>query len=192
MIRTFIALELPKDELLKVIKTRDEIVGTDNKIRWEPIDKLHITLKFLGDAEEKQLELIKEELQNIMSGQNSISVRFSKYGVFKKGNDPKILWIGLEESAELNAIVEKIENSFTKFDYPKEERRFNPHITLLRFKGREDKDRILKIKDAIVPTYFFEANAIHLFKSELKPTGSIYTSLQKIILNKGRRKNEHG
>ena len=182
MIRTFIALEIPFEELSKIIQLRDKFTGLPAGIRWEPEDKLHITLKFLGDTEEKLIDNIKNELHNILDMLPALRIRFSKFGIFKKENDPRILWVGINESPELSQIVEKIDNSFTKFGYTKESRKFKPHITLLRFKGREDKQKVLKLLEVTVQQDLFKADSICLFKSELKPSGSVYTSLEKYLL----------
>lgn len=182
MIRTFIALEIPFEELNNIIQLRDQVTGLSSGVKWESLDKLHVTLKFLGDTDENLLSSIKSELDTIVNTCSSFQIRFSKFGLFKKENDPKILWVGLEESKELSQIVEKIDNSFTKFGYPKEGRKFKPHITLLRFKGREDKQKVLKLLEVTVPQNSFIANSICLFKSELKPAGSVYTSLEKYLL----------
>lgn len=192
MIRTFIALEIPKSDLSRIILIRDQIISQDKRILWEPLEKLHITLKFLGDVQENLIPVIKDELQSIAECSEPCLLSFKKFGVFSKGNDPKILFVDLNDCVNLNRIVSRIEESFTKIGFKKETRNFKPHVTLLRFKGSENKNEILKLLEASIPQNYFKADKMHLLKSELKPSGSIYTSIQKYLLKKWRRKNEFG
>lgn len=182
MIRLFVALEVPEEIISTVLVERDKILNKEKNIRWEPKEKLHITLKFLGDTEESLVENISEELKNIVSKNKSIGLEVSKFGVFRKGGEPKILWFGMKESKFLSNFVDEIEKSFCKFGYPKEERKFKPHVTLLRFRGHENSSKILDLLEAKLPALSFTAEKVSLIKSELKQTGSVYTTIRSFIL----------
>ena len=51
-IRTFVALQIPDEELKKIIDIRNDVYGFSDRAKWEPADKLHVTLKFIGDTGE--------------------------------------------------------------------------------------------------------------------------------------------
>lgn len=178
MIRLFIALEIPEDILSTVLSARDKLLGTGQNIRWEPREKLHITLKFLGDTKESLIENISNELQTLIEKTKAFKLELNKFGVFRRGGEPRILWVSMKESKQLLYFVGEIEESFCKFDYPKEERKFNPHVTLLRFHGNEDYNKILNLLEVNLPSLSFFVNKVSLIKSELKQTGSVYTTLK--------------
>lgn len=182
MIRLFIALEIPDEIISAVLLERDKSLGSENNIRWEKKDKLHITLKFLGDTEESLVADLSLGLEKIVNRNRPIEISVNKFGVFRRGGEPKILWVGMNENNQLSKIVDEIEESFCKFGYPKEERKFKPHVTLLRFRGYEDSDRILKLLDVKLPNLSFNADKISLIKSELKQTGSVYTTIKSFKL----------
>ncbi|MEW6652312.1 MAG: RNA 2',3'-cyclic phosphodiesterase [Bacteroidota bacterium] len=187
MIRLFIALEIPVKIISALLFERDKLLSSEKLIRWEQKEKLHITLKFLGDTEETLINNISAELENIVNRYEPIKLEVSKFGVFRKGKEPKILWIGMRENYHLSKFVEEIEKSFCKFGYPIEEKKFKPHITLFRFRGCKDDAKVLSLLEVKLPALCFEADKISLIKSELKQTGSVYSSIKNFRLeNKGR------
>ncbi len=178
--RLFIALEIPEDALDKMLLVRDEIYGTPNNVKWEPKNKLHITIKFLGDVGENMTELIKTQLDKIIFDKFTLS--FSHFGIFNKNNAPKILWAGLNGNKLLTELHKKIEDNIELLGYQKEKRKFTPHITLLRLKGNEDLTKINNYKNYLLPEIKFEIKKILLLKSILKPSGSEYSVVKSFNL----------
>ncbi len=178
MIRLFVALEIPEEVLSVVLSERDKVIGYENNIRWEPKEKLHITLKFLGDTKDSLVEQICYGLETGVKKIKPFRLELNKFGVFRRGGDPKILWIGMKESKLLSNFVDEIEESFCKFGYTKEKRKFKPHVTLLRFRGGENTEKILKLLEVNLPSLSFYAKKVSLFKSELRQSGSVYTELK--------------
>ena len=189
MNRLFISADIPDEIKEKVIEIRNEIYGLDKNIRWEGKEKLHFTLKFLGDIEESKNRAIINDLQAILSNFKSINCSFSKFGLFKKGDIPSKLWLGLKYNAELNQIAEAINNNFVQLGFEKEKRKFKPHLTLLRLKGREDISRINDFLEYEFPEMNFIINEISVMKSELLKSGSFYSKIKSFKLN-NRRENE--
>lgn len=183
MIRLFVALEIPENIIDAILFERNKHLGHEKNIRWESKDKLHITLKFLGDTEESLVESISNELESIACKNKPVKMEINKFGVFRKSGELKILWVGMKENKFLINIVNDIEESFCKFGYPKEDRKFKPHITLLRFRGTENSSKILNLLEIKLPELVFTANKISLVKSELKQSGSVYTTMKSFILN---------
>lgn len=184
MIRTFIALEIPGEALDAVKDFRDKVLGLIQNIRWEPIEKQHITLKFLGDTKESIVDQICEEINKVICNTNKLELSFSRFGVFKRGRDPRILWIGIDSNNQLKQFAADLENSVAKYGFAKEEREFKPHITLLRFRGHEDADNILRLTRTELPEINFIPEKVVFMKSELKPGGSIYVPIKIFQLNK--------
>lgn len=184
MIRLFVALEIPEEVISVVLSERDKVLGNENNIRWEPKEKLHITLKFLGGSKDSLVESICDDLKTLTTNAEPFKLELNKFGVFRRGGDPKILWIGMKECKQLSNFVDEIEESFCKFGYTKEERKFKPHITLLRFRGGENTEKILKLLEVNLPSLSYFANKVSLIKSELKQTGSVYSKLKSFQIEK--------
>ena len=182
MIRTFISLEISDEALTQILKIRDDNISRMENVRWEEKDKLHLTLKFLGDINSEMIAAFSRSLEEIAGRHESLSLSFSEFGVFKRENKFKILWIGLKENPMLLQIVDEIESSFTKYGFEKEKRKFKSHITLLRFRGLEDSEKILSLTQVKLPEINFRANKVTLYESKLMPSGSVYRSLKNFYL----------
>lgn len=180
--RLFIALEIPEEALDKIIEIRDKIYD-DASLRWEAREKLHITLKFLGDVEEEKNQDIIKLVEEVFKGKSKFDLRFEKFGLFKKNGKPKILWIKTNDSDYLKKIYEEIEDSCYQLGFSKERRGFKSHLTLLRIKGGEDIQKIYKFTKEELPEINFTVSTVTLFKSELKPEGSVYHKIKNFYLH---------
>ena len=178
--RLFIALEIPVEALNSIIEIRDEIYGIPNNIKWEAKNKLHITLKFLGDVGENMTELIITQLDKIIY--DKFTAEFSKFGIFFRDNQPKILWVGLKENRQLFEVQKKVEENLELLGFEKEKRKFKPHITLLRLKGKEDIIKINNFRNVKLPQIKFNMEKILLIKSILQPGGSEYSVIKSFNL----------
>jgi len=174
MNRLFIALKLPVPVVNKLTDVRKSIYDNDDFGRWEDKDKLHLTLKFLGDTEEKKTILIKNKLKAIVSKYSKIDCELGQFGFFL----PKILWIKLNVNPSLFTLISEIEESFIELGFEKEKRSFKPHITLLRIRKNVSDEFVSAFKNYIVPEMKFNCNEIALVKSELLPRGSVYTDIK--------------
>ncbi|MEG8988257.1 RNA 2',3'-cyclic phosphodiesterase [Ignavibacteria bacterium 4148-Me] len=184
MIRTFIALELPEQELKKIIEIKNNCIKDYDKIKWEPINKLHLTLKFLGDTDETFIPEINSELEKILKNYEIFELTFDKFGLFIKDKKPRILWIGLKDNVKLNNLVQEIDNVVSQFGFEKEKRKFTPHITLLRIKDKDEKfyKDFYKLTQVEIPEINFKANKITFFKSTLLKTGSVYEPIKNFYI----------
>jgi len=181
MIRLFAALRLPNNIVDKIIEFRKEASENNQNIKWEKKEKLHLTLKFIGDVSEDLVDRIKDSLLFIEDFK-SIELSLTKFGFFFRDNHPNILWLGLSNNNELNILVDKIETNLEIFGFKKEKRKFNPHLTLLRIKNKVDKNFINSFENYKLPSLKFYSNEITLFKSELLPDTSRYIEIKNYKL----------
>jgi 2'-5' RNA ligase len=181
-IRTFIALEIPRDAIERIITFRIDKIGDGGNAKWETKEKIHLTLKFLGDTGKETLNSYITDINRITSEMKQLELSFSEFGIFRKAGIPKILWIGLKENNELNRLAEALELNFESHGYKKEERKFKAHITLLRFRGSENMEKILSLTEVKIPEIKFVANKVVFYESQLKQTGSVYKSLMDFNL----------
>jgi len=175
--RLFIALKLPlevREEIVSI--TRQVYRGTGN-LKWEPVEKLHLTVKFLGSVDESRTNEISNLLTDCAEGFSKIKASYDRFGFFL----PRILWVSLKTENHLFQLVERIEEQFSGIGFEKEKRRFKSHITLLRMKEEPGPSFIDAFRNYTLPQREFEITEAALIKSTLKPSGSVYTDIQKII-----------
>ncbi len=184
-IRLFVALIFEDDLLNEIIDLRESIYPNDNNAKWEGKDKLHLTLKFLGDVVEEDIPEINKILETILKNHDRIGIKFSKFGIIKKYSTPKILWMGIQQTKFLINLFNDINDGLSDIGFEKEERRFRPHITLIRMKGNEDISKLEVLKSTTIKINGSLADEVALVKSDLLPTGSVYTKIKSFKLNRG-------
>lgn len=181
MTRLFIALEIPEDIRFKISEFKDAAVPDSGKLKWEPIEKIHLTLKFVGDVKDEMVNPIMSSL-DFLNQYEKIKCSLTKFGFFSRHGIPQILWIGLRVDSILYNIVEQLNSNLVKFELPVEERKFKPHLTLLRIKRRFPEKWVSDFNSFIIPEIDFISDNIMLIKSELLPESSKYTVLKKFNL----------
>jgi len=177
--RTFIGIDLPDD----IKENLKEVVDRLKKIREAKpvkIENLHITLKFLGEVEEKDIENIKEKLKNCAENFEIFDVEIKGIGVFPSEKRVRVLWIGAEDEGYLKKLNNKIEEALTKFGFEKE-KDFVGHITVARFKSVPNLNFIKEISEKYKEFLFgkFKVDRFNLYESKLTPEGPIYKVIAK-------------
>ena len=180
--RLFIALNIPYSVRELLIKTTSDYFGKDSPFRWEPIEKLHITLKFLGGTEKENNSVIMDALSNCTAGFPKINLKIDKFGTYKRKDKHAILWAGLSKNQKLQELVHSIEHEFEAIGFKKENRKFSAHVTLSRLRGREESSKIddfVRLKPSI---QHFESSVVTLFESKLLPGKSVYYNIKEYNL----------
>ncbi len=177
--RTFLAVEVPKHIRKKIDSLIQEEKKKDLPIKWVAFDNLHITLKFLGEIDEKKKGEITPVITEIGKALTSFKISLEGLGCFPSPRSPRVLWIGVAEGSEiLNKMATELEERLSQFGF-KKEKRFHAHVTIGRIKKPCTIDDILQ---KTIKTEAFSVDAITFFKSTLKPEGPIYEVLEKFTL----------
>jgi 2'-5' RNA ligase len=183
--RAFVAVDLDpeiKDSLSKLINRLSRI---EADIRWVKKQGMHITLKFLGEVPESKIPGIVQAIRKACNCRNSFHLSFKGTGFFPpQSRFPRVLWAGIEQSPDLFALHKKIEDEFKKLGFPKENRRFHPHLTLGRVKTNKNITSVLEELEDHKELIFgnMQTERVTLFRSTLKPTGAVYDVLSDIQL----------
>ena len=179
-LRLFIAIETPPVIKALISPVVAALKETDADVKWEPPEKLHATLKFLGNTDEELVGRIKAKLEDLCRSQESMIIKYSRPGSFPAGRHPRVIWIGIEDlNGQLQKVYAFLENAMEEFGFERENREFKPHLTIGRVKGNKRLDRLLEKMETV--TFQSEHVAVHelaLVKSELRPGGSTYTTLR--------------
>jgi 2'-5' RNA ligase len=151
---------------------------------WERAEKMHITLKFLGDIEEKRLQSVNKVVETVASAFQPFEMSIEGAGAFPPRGAPRVLWLGAkDDSGNLVMVQEKLENEFARIGFKKETRRFHPHLTLARVRAPEGAKELREEHERIdFNTSSFTVEEIVVMQSELLPSGSRYTKLSQYKL----------
>ncbi len=183
LIRAFIALPLPPDIQIEIASTQAELKDSLADVKWDTRDKFHITLKFLGDTDPAKIPLITNELRQSLGGFSAFELTFLTLGAFPNSERPRVLWVGAKETEQVPQLQRIVERVCESFGFAKEDRAFHAHVTLGRVKGSRNLDRLTaKLKSITFKPLTARCSEIHFMRSELRPSGSVYTLLNSIPL----------
>lgn len=178
------ACELPpetKDALAQLQDALRPIIPS--RLRWVRPEGIHLTLKFLGSVPARQLPEIEDALARAIDQPFSLSLRLGAVGSFGGRQRLRVIWVGLEgDVEELADLAEKVEGALGSLGFPRENRRFSPHLTLARVPDEvppSERERIAGLLPAVErpPLPSMTVTSISLMRSLLQPTGARYERL---------------
>ncbi len=185
MKRIFIALKIEPDGiLLRMITSLRSVFGNE-RITWVDPANIHLTLAFLGDTEEDRIKAAGITARQNCSGFGEFSFNLSGTGVFKNFREPRIIWVGIEESEKLVQLNDLIMTGLKDTGFRFEDRPFRPHITLGRIKFIKDSELLKSTLERYQDTHFQKVliKEVILYESILKPTGPVYKPLGRFSLS---------
>ena len=184
MVRSFIAVEIPIEiQNANAHSTAPlQKVLPQPMVRWVAPQNVHLTLKFLGDVSPANLERMADVLKVEAVVQEAFSMSVGGLGAFPTSRRARVIWIGLEAPPSLVALQHGVEAASARLGYTRENRPFSPHLTIGRVGQSVRATELQKIRAALEGTTvgslgMVKVDAIHIFKSDLRPGGSIYTHL---------------
>lgn len=178
MMRTFIAIDIPKELKDKIYDMQSKIKTLDIKASYPHKKNFEITLIFLGEKTEEEVNLIRQKLSTINF--NKFKITISDIGSFPSISRINNVWIGVD-SDSISRLVSSICRSLNfKLDRP-----FNPHITLCRIKSNKNLENVRNFvsQNKNIDLGNFEAEEFVLKKSTLTSNGPIYEILDVYALS---------
>jgi len=197
--RIFIGIDLDDEIRGKIARFLEGVSGFAPEARWVRLESLHVTLKFIGEQKQEQVEAITQRLRRVKS--DPFEIHVSGYGFFPNVKSPRVFWIGVHAGPQLAQLADDIDAAVAEIGVPREEREFSPHLTLARAGGRSGArsgkssgDPKWRAGDA--PNSIFAvlqkrlaaigepdfgkmaAGKFILYQSQLSPAGSKYTKLE--------------
>jgi len=187
--RSFIAIEVPDEVRKEMTRVQEQLRKTKVDASWTRPEGMHLTLKFLGEVPEVKIPEIVNGLQTAVAGFGQFRLEVKGVGTFPNPQNARVVWIGLSgDIGTLTRLQGAVEDAMARIGFAREERKFTAHITLGRIKNIRSRDQWLavlaEIKDRSLPG--FDAAAVRLMKSELKPAGAVYTEIGNVELKLSR------
>jgi 2'-5' RNA ligase len=184
-LRTFLAVSLSPSILAGIEKLIRTLQSNLEEVHWVETKNLHVTLKFLGDIPLNDLPKLIDAVTQSLRQTHSFDLAFQGFGVFPSRESPKTIWIGCQEgSKELGLLAENINEGLIPLGFPKEARRFSPHLTVGRVKKTVQSSLLMSLLDEQQNRFFGSCNVneVLIVSSELTRRGPIYDELATIPL----------
>lgn len=190
VIRAFIAIEITPEilnHLERISKDLNRELG-NRAVRWVPASNIHLTLKFLGDVSLSNLDFLKDALRSEVLQYSRFNISVGGLGAFPKVRNPRIVWVGVEGPDVLEELQRGIEAQTARLGYEVERRPFSPHLTIGRISRSAKPEEIRRVSD-VLDSYklgfvgISPVNQIHLIRSDLHPSGAVYTKILTVQLN---------
>ena len=184
-IRTFIAIELDEtiNAALTDLQGQLKAEAPRGSVRWVRPEGIHLTLKFLGDVPVNSIGEVEQALTQACAGFSAFSFSVEGLGCFPNPRRPRVVWVGVrEESGALKRLQKAVEDGMEKLGFAPEGRRFHAHLTLGRTQRRASSGDVRRLGQLVTETDIgllgqMEVRAVSLIKSDLRPTGAVYTQL---------------
>ena len=183
--RTFISVEIPDGIKKEMAKAQEQLKRSGAEAGWARPEGIHLTLKFLGEVVEAKIVEIKNTLAHAVGDMSRFRLEIAGAGAFPNSKNPRVVWLGVSGDIDkLSALWRSVEDSMTEIGFDREERAFSPHLTLARIKYLRPRYSWQKAIDSIkdIRLAGFEVDHISLMKSELKPSGAVYTEIARTDL----------
>jgi 2'-5' RNA ligase len=185
VIRCFIAFELPQSAKEGLARIQEAMKRAGGGIGWVKPTGMHLTLNFLGNIKEKQIDELKLAMGESVAGFEPMELVFSEVGAFPNTRNSRVIWVGLAGHTDsLTAIKQRLDQFLQPLGFEPEQRPFKPHLTLGRVKKRINPTLLTKVisETVIVEKEPFTISHLILYESQLFPVGAEYTPLVTVAL----------
>ena len=175
-IRTFICIEIPEGHKTQIAELQRELNQIDSQVSWVKPNNIHLTLKFLGPVAPSRIAKVQRGVERAASSCSPFEVRVASTGCFPSPRSPRVLWVGLSLSTQLKQLHQAIEDELALAGFARESKPFSPHLTIGRVRAPRGA---AEVAQRLVASGFdaetFSANEIIVMRSDLNPSGSVYT-----------------
>ncbi len=185
MIRSFLAIEIPRTILKEIEEVQGDLRSSHADVRWVTPGNIHLTLKFFGNIEESKVDTIVGSIEDTVRATPVFHMTAGSIGAFPNQRSPRVIWIGFSSGADtLIAFQKKLDIELAKVGFEPEGRPFQAHLTLGRVKSSRGRDDLVGRMEAYQEKIFGDVavERVVLFKSDLRPSGAIYTALREVRL----------
>lgn len=183
--RLFVAINFPKRLRERMHRLARPLREAELPVRWEGPEKLHLTLKFIGEIRGEQVEGFEEAVARTASGFRPFEVRFEGIGAFPSPRHPRVIWLGVVPSPELRFLRHDVEQALAELGVSRERRPFQPHVTLGRATAGEMPGAFQSFEQLVQDRSLeagYRVTHIDLMRSRLAPDGATHTLLRAATL----------
>ena len=183
--RLFVAVNLPAPVRHALALLSTELEALDLPVRWVGADTYHLTLRWLGDGDERTRDDAAAAMREVAADAEPFTAGFGAVGAFPSPRRPRVIWVAVEADPRLRLLREELERSFARRGLGRDERSFRPHVTL----GRASRDApagafrpLAAVPEARSLDTRFPVLSLDLMRSTLGPHGARYDLLASATL----------
>jgi 2'-5' RNA ligase len=183
LVRVFCAVELPvevRERIAEAIaRLREAAPGV--RASWERTEKLHITLKFLGEIAPERVEALSNAAERTSKLSPPFTLKVEGAGAFPPRGLPRVLWLGIVDlQGALIRLQKSLEDECVAEGFAREERPFRPHLTLARIRAPQGARELAKLhQENNFEPVEFPVSDLTVLRSDLSPRGSRYTEISR-------------
>lgn len=189
-LRVFVAVDIDK----QIRSAGEELIRKLSDItdggRWTRPENLHLTMKFLGEVEDRELHDVCKVASQAVAETKRFPLVCQSLGVFPNRDNPTTLWMGVNDSNGILAMLqERLETMLCdKIGIPMERRPYQGHLTLgrIRSKKGQPNEELTKLLDEMADEEFgiLKVDELVVYSSELRREGPVYTVVGRSPLPK--------
>lgn len=181
--RLFVGIDLP-DEVQGCLERLVGKLRPSARIKWSPVENLHVTTKFIGEWPEARLGEVSGALRGLPA-HPPFEIGVGGLGWFPNPHHPRVFWAGVHGGDELAALARLTDDALAELGIAKETRPFSPHLTLARIK--EPAPDLVRLRQAVASLDTmecgrFRVDRFYLYHSQMGSQGSVYTKLGQFPL----------
>lgn len=181
--RLFIAVDIDdatRQQVGRVAAGVREAVGKQIRASWVHLERMHLTLHFLGGADATLEQRARDGMTRPFS-ESAFDVTFDGLGRFPERGSPRVLWLGIRDGLESLRRIQRILAEQLQVG-PDHQGPFTPHLTLARLKDRIPRTKLAKIAE--IPAFAGPSriDRVTLYESRLSPMGPTYIPLAEAFL----------
>jgi len=178
--RAFIAIPLPDEIYRELARQQAAFRVLSPDARWTRSEGIHLTLKFLGEIEDQQIKQVTEAL-TALAGFTKFNVQVKGFGFFPDARRPRVFWAGVHAPPDLGQLAARVEDAMATVGFAREQRAYNPHLTLARFNNPRPLARLREAvtRQADLSLGQFEVTEFFLYESKLSPRGAEYRKVAR-------------
>jgi 2'-5' RNA ligase len=186
--RLFIAINLPVEVRAEIVAATSALRAEAPELSWVSEQRLHLTLKFLGEVDESRLDELSAAAATVAGHHRELLMTLGGIGAFPNFRRARVVWMGIEQEARLELLHHDIELACESLGFEVEGRAFRPHLTLARVKHPLPEPRLRALSRLGKQTDFrtdFIVRSVDLMNSELSQSGPTYRTLVSAALRSG-------
>jgi RNA 2',3'-cyclic 3'-phosphodiesterase len=199
MIRAFVAVEISDEVGTAILQVQQDIkeriaahLSKEIRIAWGQRNSFHLTMRFLGEMDKQLIDPLRKAMASVRQSHPTIQIPIDRLQAFPNIMKPRVLWVGPSESwltsepaKRLVKLHQEIESCCHSFGFAPDEKPFSPHLTLARIKTGERQVGPLLAQSGVyersVSLGTVTVGPVVLMKSQLRPTGPVYTKLWEVV-----------
>ena len=183
--RAFVAIELDTASVGSIARLVQGLKAKLPDVRWSRPEQLHLTLKFIGEVDNRELPQLCTALREACAGIEPFSLELSGLGAFPKNKPPRVVWVAAEDPQGVLAVLaERLDERMAALGVPRENRAFKPHLTLGRVSRGADLQRLHQAMQgaALQVSVRCEVDELVLLSSVKEQGQVMYEALDRVEL----------